>query len=168
MSVELKNKKKVLYIDMDGVVADFWRAIQLNQPKIDDKKYFTTYADQEKEVNAICNRNPHIFKYLNPIAGSIEATKPLFKKFEVYFLSTPMWEVPESYSDKRLWLEKYYGDLAKDRLILTKRKDLAIGDILIDDRLKNGAKDFKGIHVHFGTKKYPDWDSVIKFLKTQE
>ena len=35
-----KSKKKVLYIDMDGVVADFWKAIKLNQPKIDDKKYF--------------------------------------------------------------------------------------------------------------------------------
>ena len=160
-------KKKVLYIDMDGVVADFWKAIQINQPKIDDKKYFPVYADQEKEVDAICERNPHIFKYLSPIEGAIEATKPLFEKFDVYFLSTPMWDVPESYTDKRLWLEKHYGNLAKKRLILTNRKDLDIGDILVDDRLKNGAKDFKGIHVHFGTKEFPDWESVVNFLKTQ-
>ena len=26
-----KSKKKILYIDMDGVVADFWKAIKLNQ-----------------------------------------------------------------------------------------------------------------------------------------
>ena len=78
-----KLKKKVLYIDMDGVVADFWKAIKLNQPKIEDKKYFPTYADQEKEVDAICERNPHIFRYLLPMKGSIEATKPLFKKFDV-------------------------------------------------------------------------------------
>jgi 5'(3')-deoxyribonucleotidase len=162
-----KSKKKVLYIDMDGVVADFWKAIQLNQPKIDDKKYFPTYADQEKEVDAICERNPHIFRYLLPMKGSIEATKPLFKKFDVYFLSTPMWDIPESYSDKRLWLEKYYGDLAKKRLILTNRKDLAIGDILIDDRLKNGSEKFKGKFIHFGTGAFPDWDSVVKFLNTQ-
>lgn len=163
-----KLKKKVLYIDMDGVVADFWKAIQINQPKIDDKKYFPTYAHQENEVDSICERNPHIFKYLSPIDGAIEATKPLFKKFEVYFLSTPMWDVPESYTDKRLWLEKHYGDLAKKRLILTNRKDLAIGDILIDDRLKNGAKEFKGTHIHFGTKSFPDWQAVVKYLKTQE
>ena len=162
-----KPKKKVLYIDMDGVVADFWKAIKLNQPKIDDRKYFPTYADQEKEVDAICERNPHIFRYLTPMKGSIEATKPLFKKFDVYFLSTPMWEIPESYSDKRLWLEKYYGDLAKKRLILTNRKDLAIGDILIDDRLKNGSEKFKGKFIHFGTGAFPDWDSVVKFLNTQ-
>lgn len=162
-----KSKKKVLYIDMDGVVADFWRAIQLNQPKIDDKNFFPTYADQEKEVDVICERNPHIFQFLLPIEGAIEATKPLFEKFDVYFLSTPMWEIPESYSDKRLWLEKYYGDLANKRLILTNRKDLAIGDYLVDDRLKNGSEKFNGKLIHFGTLAFPDWDSVVKFLNTQ-
>ena len=163
----IKPKKKVLYIDMDGVVADFWRAIQLNQPRIDDKRYFPTYADQEKEVDAICLRNPHIFRYLSPIKGAIEATKPLFKKFDVYFLSTPMWEVAESYTDKRVWLDKYYGNLAKKRLILTNRKDLAIGDFLIDDRLKNGSEKFQGTFIHFGTKAFPDWDAVVKFLNTK-
>lgn len=162
-----KSKKKILYIDMDGVVADFWKAIKINQPRIDDKRYFQTYADQEKEVDSICERNPHIFKYLTPIEDAIECTKPLFKKFDVYFLSTPMWEIPDSYTDKRLWIEKYYGNLAKKRLILTSRKDLSIGDYLIDDRLKNGANEFRGKHIHFGTKEFPNWKAVIKYLNTQ-
>jgi 5'(3')-deoxyribonucleotidase len=79
-----------------------------------------------------------------------------------------MWDIPESYTDKRLWLEKYYGDLAKKRLILTNRKDLAIGDYLIDDRLKNGSEKFKGMFIHFGTKAFPDWESVITFLNRQK
>jgi 5'(3')-deoxyribonucleotidase len=78
-----------------------------------------------------------------------------------------MWDIPESYSDKRLWLEKFYGNLAKKRLILTNRKDLAIGDYLIDDRLKNGSEKSKVKFIHFGTKSFPDWDSVVKYLKTQ-
>jgi 5'-nucleotidase len=162
----MKNKK-ILYIDMDGVVADFWKAIQLNNPKIDNKKYFPTYADQEKEVDAICERNPHIFKYLSPMKDAIELTKPLFKKFDVYFLSTPMYNIPESYTDKRLWLEKYYGSLANKRLILTNRKDLAIGDFLVDDRLKYGSEKFQGDFIHFGTKKFPDWKAVVKYLDTK-
>jgi 5'(3')-deoxyribonucleotidase len=78
-----------------------------------------------------------------------------------------MWDIPESYSDKRLWLEKYYGDLAKKRLILTNRKDLAIGDFLVDDRLKNGSEKFKGKFIHFGTGAFPDWKAVSSFLNTQ-
>jgi 5'-nucleotidase len=161
------QRKKILYIDMDGVVADFWDAILFYQPNIDDKLYFPTYADQEREVDSIAQKHPRIFRDLLPIKGAIEATKPLFDKFDVYFLSTPMWDIPESYTDKRLWLEKYYGNLAKKRLIITNRKDLAIGDILIDDRLKNGSQNFKGKFIHFGTKQFPDWKAVIKHLNIQ-
>ena len=149
---------------MDGVVADFWGAIKGLSPYIDDKKYFPTYESQEEEVDRICSLVPHIFRILEPIKGAINATKPLFRKYDVYFLSTPMWNVPQSYTDKRLWLEKHYGKLAAKRLILTNRKDLAIGDILIDDRLTNGVKNFKGKHIHFGTQKYPNWNTVLKEL----
>ena len=50
------------------------------------------------------------------------------------------------------------------RLILTHRKDLLIGDYLIDDRLKNGAGEFKGELIHFGTIKFPDWKTVLEYL----
>jgi len=151
---------------MDGVVADFWKAIKEKQPQIDNDLFFATYSAQEKEVDKICALNPNIFKTLPPIDGAIAATLPLFQEFDVYFLSTPMWDVPNSYTDKRLWLEDYYGNLAEKRLILTNRKDLMIGDILIDDRLKNGSEKFKGTFIHFGTPKFIDWDSVIRHLKT--
>ena len=162
-----KQTKPILYFDMDDVVADFWKAIKLNNPRIDDEKYFPTLKHKSKEVDLICKRNPRIFKHLSPVEGAIESTKPLFEKFDVYFLSTPMYEVPESYMDKRLWLHQHYGDLAEKRLILTHRKDLAIGDYLVDDRLVNGSENFLGKFIHYGSPAFPDWDSVLKFLNTQ-
>ena len=39
-----------------------------------------------------------------------------------------------------------------------------MGDYLIDDRLRNGAEKFNGEHIHFGTEKFPDWNSVLKYL----
>jgi hypothetical protein len=39
-----------------------------------------------------------------------------------------------------------------------------MGDYLIDDRTKNGAGEFKGELIHFGTDKFPDWDSVLEYL----
>ena len=38
------------------------------------------------------------------------------------------------------------------------------GDILIDDRTANGAGDFSGRHVHFGSPEFPDWQSVLDEL----
>lgn len=56
-------------------------------------------------------------------------------------------------------------------MFITHRKDLLIGDFLIDDRLKNGAKDFRGELIRFGWdyenlkwNEYPDWNSVLNKL----
>ena len=59
-----------------------------------------------------------------------------------------------------------FGDLAKKKLILTHRKDLCIGDYLIDDRLKNGAGEFTGELLHFGPgNDFPHWEKVIDYLR---
>ena len=93
--------------------------------------------------------------------------------FDVYFLSTPVYKLPESYASKRIWIKNNFGDWADKRLILTHRKDLCIGDYLIDDRLKNGSENFKGIHLHFG-KVSPfygslrNWKDVIGVIKRRE
>ena len=40
-----------------------------------------------------------------------------------------------------------------------------MGDYLIDDRIANGAGDFKGTHIHFGTAQFANWESVLNYLK---
>ncbi len=109
---------------------------------------------------------PNIFRRLNPIEGAISSVTKLLSssKYEVYFLSTAPWKNPSAWTDKRLWVEEHFGDVVKRRLILTHRKDLLNGDILIDDRPNNGAKDFKGHWIHFGSEKFPDWTSVLNYL----
>lgn len=110
---------------------------------------------------------PGIFRNLNPIIGAIDAVKILLdsNQYEVYFLSTAPWNNPSAWTDKRLWLEDQFGDLVNRRLILTHRKDLLKGDILIDDRPNNGAKDFEGNWIQFGTEEFPDWRSILKHLQ---
>jgi len=110
---------------------------------------------------------PGIFRNLNPIIGAIDAVKILLdsNQYEVYFLSTAPWNNPSAWTDKRLWLEDQFGDLVNRRLILTHRKDLLKGDILIDDRPNNGAKDFVGTWIQFGTEEFPDWNSILKHLQ---
>lgn len=48
--------------------------------------------------------------------------------------------------------------------ILEYKENLNIGDFLVDDRIKNGAGEFQGKHIHFGTENFPDWGNVIVYL----
>lgn len=153
-------KKKILYCDLDGTIADFEKEMNLNIPGWRNM----TEEEVDERVTQMCLDNPNIFHNLEPLPNAVETVKKLFDHFEVYFLSTPMWKSPESFTGKRLWIEEHFGDLAIKRLILSHRKDLNIGDYLIDDRTHNGAGEFTGEHIHFGTEKFPTWESVYNYL----
>lgn len=116
-------------------------------------------------VDEVIKSNLTMFEELDPIDGAVDSINTLMDLFDVYFLSTPVWAVPESFSGKRIWVEKHFGDAIKKRLVLTHRKDLVIGHFLIDDRLRNGAAEFKGEHIHFGSDKFHNWNSVVEYLK---
>ena len=145
---------KFLYIDLDGVVADFVSAMNTHP-----KKNISPYDEHPDTI-------PHIFRGLKPINGAISAVNTLIESsiYEVYFLSTAPWGNPSAWTDKRLWLEEKFGEKINRKLILTHRKDLVKGDILIDDRPNNGAKDFEGELIKFGSTEYPNWNAVLDYL----
>lgn len=145
---------KLLYIDLDGVVADFVSAMNTHP-----KKDIAPYIEHPDTI-------PHIFRDLKPIKGAIEAVNMLLDatNYNVYFLSTAPWDNPSAWTDKRLWIEEQFGNKINRRLILTHRKDFVKGDILIDDRPNNGAKDFEGELIAFGSDEYPNWDAVLRYL----
>lgn len=146
--------KKLLHIDLDGVIADFISAMHSHP-----LRKIPPYDEHPDTI-------PHIFSNLQPIEGAVTAVQKLLNsnKYEVYFLSTAPWNNPSAWTDKRLWLAEQFGDKINRRLILTHRKDLVKGDILIDDRPNNGAQDFEGEWIHFGSDSYPTWNSVLNYL----
>jgi hypothetical protein len=137
---------------MDGVLVDFQSGIKL----LSDKE-LVLFENKFDEV-------PGIFSRMKPIDGALEAFEKLNKHFDVYILSTAPWENPTALNDKLAWIKQNIGDLAKKRVIFSHNKHLNMGDYLIDDRLANGAGDFKGTHIHFGTDEFPDWTSVLNYL----
>ena len=146
-------EKKILYIDMDGVLVNFQSGIDrlTEAEKIE-------YKDQEKNA-------PHIFSKMEPIEGAIEAYKMLAERYDTYILSTAPWNNETALGDKVAWAKKYLGDTIYKRLILSHNKNLNMGHYLIDDRPhKNGAADFKGELIHFRSEKFPDWSTVLDFL----
>ena len=129
---------------MDNVLVDFPSGIsKLSQEVINE------YESNLDEV-------PNIFSLMEPLEGAIDSFKILSQRYDTYILSTAPWKNSSAWSDKVKWVKKYLGESAYKRLILTHHKNLNHGDYLIDDRTKNGAGEFKGELIQFGTDKFPD------------
>ena len=144
-------KKLRIFIDMDGVIADFDKA--------------------KKKLSIALQKRPDLhvdYRHLDILEGAKEAVEYLNKHHEIFIASTPPWTRPEVWGHKREWLEDHFPYL-KRKLILTHRKDLLIGDILIDDSQYRGQPDFKGEWFWFNkdwTNK--DWKACLKFIKNLE
>ena len=141
---------------MDNVLVDFTSAFV----HIDE----ATLKQYEGHLDDV----PGIFSKMTPMDGAIEAYKKLAARYDVYILSTAPWNNPSAWSDKVIWITKYLDDVFHKRMIITHCKNLCKGDIIIDDRDKNGTKDFEGEWIQFGSAQYPDWQSVLDYLLPNE
>ena len=145
--------KKILYIDMDNVLVDFQSAF----PKL-DKQMLLDFEGDEDDI-------PGIFALMDPMPLAIQSFKELSSIFDTYLLSTAPWDNPSAWSDKLLWVKQHLGEPAYKRLTLTHHKDLSVGHFLVDDSGKNGPKDFQGEWIQFGSDEFPDWESVVVYLR---
>ena len=144
--------KKILYFDMDNVLVNFQSGLdQLSEEVLQQ------YEGQLDNI-------PNVFSLMKPLDGALEAYTILASTYDSYILSTAPWGNLSSWSDKAAWVQTHLGDSAKKRLILSHNKNLNIGDYLIDDRTANGAAQFMGEHIHFGSAKFPNWKSVLNYL----
>jgi 5'(3')-deoxyribonucleotidase len=144
--------KKILYFDMDNVLVNFQSGL--------DQLTEETLQKYEGQLDNV----PGLFASMHPLDGAIEAYMTLSNRYDSYILSTAPWGNISAWSDKAAWVQTHLGEAAKKRLILSHNKHLNMGDYLIDDRTANGAGKFTGEHIHFGTEKFPNWNSVLQYL----
>ena len=142
--------KKIIYFDMDNVLANYSGSAEANGIN----------PNEAKHINGF-------FRNLKPVEGAIDAYNLLSKYFDVYILSTAPWSNPQSLVEKMEWIKEYLPGAYKN-VIFSHHKNLNIGDYLIDDSTSNGASEFTGEHIHFGTEKFPNWKSVIKYIFAKE
>ena len=130
---------------MDGVIANFKKAADEGGWK----------HRPDKNVD---------YRTLEVMPGANEALMKLNEDFDIFIASTPPWARPDMWGAKREWLEEHFPWLTR-KLILTHRKDLLIGDILIDDSRWRGQPDFQGDWLWFGTaQRCLDWPSTIELI----
>lgn len=148
-----KLKKIVVFIDMDDVLCDYAKAHKqhlLVHPEV-------TYPQSQYGF----------FTSLEPIEGGVENVKLLINdnRFSPYILTSPSYMNPLCYTEKRVWIERYFGLEFTQRLIISADKSLMKGDVLIDDNAQgNGQEKFDGTLIQFGTAEYPSWTKVMKRL----
>ena len=145
------NKKR-LYFDMDGVIVDFDSAL-----KLQSEETLKEYEGREDEI-------PGLFGQMQPMPGALEAVRKLNERYDCYILSTAPWGNPSAWSDKVIWITRYLDDVFHKKMVITHCMHLCKGDILIDVRDKHGVRDFEGEWIHFGSERFPDWDSVLDYL----
>ena len=148
--------RKTVYIDMDNVLVNFQTGIDRLSENLKQE-----YEGRLDEV-------PGIFGLMEPMIGAIDAVKNLNEYFDLYVLSTAPWKNPSAWSDKSIWIQKYFGSepgsVFYKKLIISHHKNLNKGDFLIDDREKNGAKDFEGELILFGSERFKDWEKITVYL----
>lgn len=156
--------KKRLYIDMDGVIVNLFDEMQ---------KWFKEHEHISHRFKEYPDHIHGIFRYPEPVNGAISAINKLNEsgKYEMFILTAAPWGNPDAASDKRYWVEKYFGNLFHKKMIITHRKDLLIGDYLIDDSKHNGAGDFTGELLDFGIdyktgipNKFKNWNEILEYL----
>lgn len=143
----------IVYIDMDDVLCDF-------------------IGEFEKEIAL----NPGIkfpqsqfgfFVNLPPIKDAIQMVNALIssERYDPYILTAPSEKNPMSYTEKRVWVEKWFGLNFVSKLIISPNKGLLKGEYLIDDNIAGkGLENFDGELIQFGSERYPDWKSVGDYL----
>ena len=152
--------RKVLYVDLDNTLVDFKARIDGLDPAVRKQ-----YEDRYDEL-------PGIFALMPPMPGAVDAYRELAQRFDTYILSTAPWLNPSAWQHKLEWVQLHLGidenSPAYKRLIITHHKDLNRGDFLVDDRSNNGADRFDGEWIQFGSQDFPDWPTVVEYLRSRQ
>jgi 5'(3')-deoxyribonucleotidase len=149
---------KILFVDMDNTLVDFGARLAAVDPALRER-----YRGRADEL-------PGLFALMPPVPGAIDAFTELAGLFDTYILSTAPWGNPSAWQHKVEWVRLHFGSSsdspAYKRLILSHHKDLCRGDFLVDDRpAHNGANRFSGEVIAFASERFPDWPTVVRYLR---
>lgn len=137
----------IVFLDMDGVLADFDGAL----PPEQQKPVGTTAWDPPAMFE------PGFFRNLKPMPGAKEAVAKLLAAphLDVYIGSKPTTKNTLSATEKYDWIAEHFPDLLK-KIVLVCDKKLLRGHVLVDDDRQRWEPVFDGRFIYFD-RGNPEW-----------
>ncbi len=144
---KIKERKMIILVDMDGVLAHFekkfaqeWMKRFPNELRIPIQERRTFYIHEQygpkyhDKVRSITSA-PGFFLEMEPIPAAIEGFKRLQTLgHDVRICTAPLLGTPTCMQEKQDWVEKYLGRENVRKMIISSDKTVIRGDVLIDDR----------------------------------
>jgi 5'(3')-deoxyribonucleotidase len=153
-------RKKLLLIELDDIVVDLSDNIK---KRVNNWEHLIE-TEKEAALKNVYLEYPHYYQNLSPINLAIQSINSLSNFYDIYFISAPCWDIPNMYTDKRIWVENHFGENFRKKLILSHRKDLQVGHYLIDRKGNNGSDKFINELIPLGSEEFKDWDKVLIYL----
>jgi 5'(3')-deoxyribonucleotidase len=147
---------KLVFLDMDGVVADFIGAVG-------EYRGYGAYPEMYERG---------FFHDLEPLEGALVNVRRLIKhdSVDLWILTQPVKESAHSYSEKVQWVMKWFPELSH-RIVMSQEKGFlaAPGRYLIDDsdvKWKNKWEQAGGTFIHFNEfEPHQSWGRVFETLE---
>ena len=143
----------ILYVDMDDTI----------------NLYTTHFIKLREHQNHFPQAKEGFYIDIPPNEDAIKYVKLLSSIYDIYFLTAPSLKNPHSYSEKRLWIEKYFGFDWVTKLIICNHKNLLMGDYLIDDLdCGKGQEGFTGELIQYTSSKFSTWEVIYEYLTKKQ
>lgn len=139
MLIKFNREENTIFLDVDGVVADFDAFIYENLGSSFKNESDETDAEMWNFIKSV----PHFYSQLPRMDGAHELVnfaRSLAQKVEFLTAIPRKVEIPTAESDKRVWLACHFGSDIPVRIGPYSRDKwlhCSPGDILVDDRADN-------------------------------
>ncbi len=142
MGETVKEKKPILLIDQDDVLAEYILGVTEAFNKKHNTK-FTTSDCISWDLFSVFGENiaeimhePELFRHLAPADNAVEVFQRLYesKLFEMYIVTAAN---PKAVKAKYEWIQQYLPFFPQERVIICMHKFMIKGDYLLDDGMHN-------------------------------